>query len=107
MKAKRRVIPNFEACSVALITAFAFSSAPMARAQTTAPAYGSPATAAAKPMSASEADASFARADRNKDGKLSKEEADTLPALAQKFDMADADGDKFVSRAEFEKAVKP
>jgi EF hand len=103
MKAKRQVVRNFEACSVALITAFAFSSAPVARAQTAAPAYGS---TAAKPVSASEADASFARADRNKDGKLSKEEADALPVLAQKFDMADADGDKFVSRAEFEKAVR-
>lgn len=106
MKAKRQVVRNFEACSVALITAVAFSSAPLARAQTAAPAYGSAPTTAAKPVSASEADASFARADRNKDGKLSKDEADALPMLAQKFDMADADGDKFVSRAEFEKAVR-
>ena len=106
MKAKRQLVRNFEACSVALITAVAFGAAPAVRAQTAAPGYNAPGAMAPKPVSTAETDASFARADKNKDGKLSKEEADTLPALAQKFDQADADGDKFLSRAEFEKAVK-
>jgi EF hand len=106
MKAKRRVISNFEACSVAVITAFALTSAPLAGAQTPAPANTAPAAMAPKPVSTAEMDSAFARADKNKDGKLSKEESDMLPSLAQKFDQADADGDRFLSRAEYEKAVK-
>jgi Ca2+-binding EF-hand superfamily protein len=59
-----------------------------------------------KPMSAKEISDTFAKADANKDGKLDMKEADAVPGLAVRFDMADADGDKMISKAEFEKAMK-
>jgi Ca2+-binding EF-hand superfamily protein len=45
--------------------------------------------------------ASFARADTNGDGRLSKEEAKRLPALAARFDELDTDRDGLLSYAEF------
>jgi EF hand len=86
-------------------------------AQSTAPAMGGatpptdkPAAAAPaggdKPMSAKEMSAAFTKADANKDGKLDKAEAEGVPGLAAKFEQVDTDGDKMVSKAEFEKAIK-
>lgn len=74
-------------------------------AQSTAPAMeGSPATA--KPaMSAKDLMAAFTKSDTNKDGKLSKEEAAGVPGLVERFEAIDTDGDKFISKAEFEKAI--
>jgi EF hand len=85
-------------------------------AQSTAPAAGAmppttPAPAAApapaqKPMSAKEMDAAFIKADANKDGKLDRIEAEKFAGLPARFDQADTDGDKLVSKAELEKAMK-
>lgn len=82
-------------------------------AQSTAPAMGgaTPPAAAApsggdKPMSAKDMAAAFTKADGNKDGKLDKMEAEGVPGLAAKFEQVDADGDKMVSKAEFDKAMK-
>ena len=78
-------------------------------AQSTAPAMGAmpaPAASAAKPMSANELLAAFAKSDANKDGKLSKQEAEGVPGLSAKFDQVDMDGDKMVSKAEFEKTLQ-
>jgi EF hand len=79
-------------------------------AQSTAPAMGgatpAPAAAADKPMSAKDMAAAFTKADTNKDGKLDKMEAEGVPGLAAKFEQVDADGDKTVSKAEFEKGMK-
>jgi EF hand len=73
-------------------------------AQSTAPAMeGTPSTA---PMSAKELMSAFTKADANKDGKLSKEEAAGVPGLVSKFEAIDTDGDKFISKAEFEKAIQ-
>jgi hypothetical protein len=44
-------------------------------------------------------------ADANKDGRLDMKEAETVPGLAARFDMADTDGEKIISKAEFEKAM--
>jgi hypothetical protein len=86
-------------------------------AQTTAPATGgappamekpagaSPAPAE-KPMTSKEMMAAFTKADANKDGKLDKMESEGVPGLAARFEQIDADGDKMVSKAEFEKATK-
>jgi uncharacterized protein HemX len=48
----------------------------------------------------------FARADTDKDGKLNKQEAAALPAVAEAFDKADTDKDGFLSQAEFGELVK-
>ena len=74
-------------------------------AQSTAPAMeGSPPASA--PMSAKDLMAAFTKSDLNKDGKLSKTEAEGVPGLAAKFEAIDTDGDKFISKAEFEKAIQ-
>ncbi|MCJ0765592.1 EF-hand domain-containing protein [Variovorax terrae] len=124
MKAKRRCIPNFEARSVMLFTAWAFGSAlnvyaqaPDASsspasparpvAQMSQPADGQAAPAQKGKWSAKDVDAAFARADANKDGKISREEAQRFPAVAQRFDQVDLDHDGALSRAEFDQALKP
>jgi EF hand len=86
---------------------WAQSTAPTAGgAAPTAPTVPAPAAAADKPMSVKEMSAAFTKADANKDGKLDKIEAEGVPGLAAKFEQVDVDGDKFVSKAEFEKAMK-
>jgi hypothetical protein len=47
------------------------------------------------------AEAAFHRADTNKDGKLSREEAAVVPAVAARFDELDANKDGFLSLEEF------
>jgi EF hand len=49
----------------------------------------------------------FERADKNADGKLSKEEAENLPAIAQRFEQIDTDKDGAISKAEYLEALKP
>jgi hypothetical protein len=51
-----------------------------------------------QPTSAEDA---FRRADANKDGKLSREEAAAIPAVAARFDELDANKDGFLSLEEF------
>jgi hypothetical protein len=68
--------------------------ATVALAQDKAPAAGD-----AKARMAAEA--AFTKADANGDGKLSKEEAAKLPAIATKFDMLDKDKDGALTLAEF------
>jgi EF hand len=48
-----------------------------------------------------DAAAAFKKADANGDGKLSKAEAASLPAIAARFDELDADKDTFLNMAEF------
>jgi EF hand len=75
-------------------------------AQSTAPAMEGSAAGASSPMTAKELTAAFTKSDTNKDGKLSKEEAAGVPGLVAKFEIIDLDGDKFVSKAEFDKAIQ-
>lgn len=44
---------------------------------------------------------SFQRADANNDGQLSREEAQNLPAIFEKFDQWDHDGDGHIAEKEF------
>jgi EF hand len=93
---------------LAASTVWAQSTAPAAGAMppsTTAPPAAAQAPAP-KPMSAKEMDAAFTKADGNKDGKLDRIEAEKFAGLPARFDQADADGDKMVSKAELEKAMK-
>ncbi len=94
---------KFNTMSIAIISAAAMYM-PMAYAQTTAPSAPS-APAAASPDTAKYMEA-FARADKNADGKLSKEEAENLPAIAQRFDQIDSDKDGSISQAEYLAALK-
>lgn len=96
-------LTSFEARSLLLIASVTLGVAGNAYAQSTAaPATAAPATAAAD----AEVTAAFTKADKNRDGKLSKEEAATLPAVAANFERADADKDGMISAAEFGKAMK-
>ena len=63
---------------------------------------GGPAIAA-EPMAKDKVaiEAAFAKADANADGKLSKEEAAMLPAVAAKFAELDKNKDGFLTLAEF------
>ena len=107
-KRNQHFIPNFEARSVLLVAAITFGSVAGAQGQTTAP---SPSTSASAPaesipannVSASDINAAFDRADTNKDGKLSREEAENLPTVAQRFEQIDTNRDTFVSRDELSK----
>lgn len=76
-------------------------------AQSTAPAAGAPPAAMEKPMSAKDMSAAFVKADANKDGKLDKMEAEGVPGLVARFEQVDTDADKTVSKAEFDKVLKP
>jgi nucleoid-associated protein YgaU len=70
--------------AAAAALAVALASMPIAAQQATSPA-----------------EAAFKRADANGDGKLSKEEAARLPAIAAKFDELDKDKDGALSMSEF------
>ncbi len=93
---KRNLLAGAIAISILTTTAAVWAQSP-------APAMDA---APAKAMSTAELVAAFVKADANKDGKLSKQEAEGVPGLVAKFETIDTDGDKFVSRAEFDKAIQ-
>lgn len=47
----------------------------------------------------------FERADTNRDGQLSPQEATHVPAIAQRFKELDKDGNGLLSRSEFQKGA--
>ena len=116
MTSKLHFIPNFELRSVALLAALTVGAALSGHAQTTDSAavkspgtQSAPATPNASLKSAPtgpDMDAAFTRADTNKDGKLSRQEAARLPAVEQRFDVIDTNKDQSLSREEFETATK-
>lgn len=99
---KNHFIPNFELRSVVLMSTLALGGVSAAQAQSTATPMttGPSANATSK-----ELDAIFAKADVNKDGKLDKKEAQMMPAVADRFEQLDANGDGFISREEFSKTA--
>ena len=110
MTSKRHFIPNFDLRSVGLLAALTVGAALSSHAQPTdSGSVKPPATQSATPKAAApgqDADAAFTRADTNKDGKLSRQEAARLPAVEQRFDLIDTNKDQLVSREEFEAATK-
>ena len=112
-------IPGSGLRGVLLVAALAVSAAGAARAQTAPPSPASPtsppsqmapsaAPSAAVPQNRTtpkDVEAAFGRADANKDGKLDRQEAEHLPAVAQRFDQIDANHDTFISLAELTKAA--
>jgi hypothetical protein len=120
MKALQRRSYKFDTRSVMLFAALSLGGAGALHAQNPAspPQFG-PADKAAPqagakfsvgpggtpaPQAASTA-AAFERADANKDGQLSVQEAAQLPAISQRFQQLDADRNGALSRAEFEKGA--
>ena len=113
----KHFIPNFEVRSVLLVTAMVLSCATVAQAQTAAPLAADPAkpaqqmrtpgqgNAAAAKSGEKDVDAAFARADTNKDSKLDKQEAQSMPVIAERFEKLDVNSDGFLSRDEFGKAA--
>ena len=117
MKAIQRRTSVFDARSVLLFTALSLGGGAALQAQTApaaapkaqgGPSFG-PATSSPKfTVSPAKTDTAtaFERADVNADGKLSEQEAATLPAIANRFQQLDTDHDGSLSRAEFEKGAK-
>jgi hypothetical protein len=93
---------KFNAMSMAIIALAAWQIG-SAYAQTPPPA-AKPAAPSADTARYLEA---FERADKNADSKLSKEEAENLPAIAQRFEQIDVDKDGSISKAEYLEALKP
>jgi hypothetical protein len=88
--------------SIGLVSALAVVALPAA-AQGTAPAPMADKPAAAAPATGggdAKADAEFAKWDKDKDGKISKAEAERSP-LAAKFDAMDTDKDGSISKSEY------
>lgn len=75
-------------------------------AQSTPAAVTAGPAAAASAPAAKDMLAAFVKADANKDGKLTRAEAEGVPGLATKFEMVDTDNDGMVSKAEFDKALR-
>lgn len=100
MRVKKHSIPNFEMRSVLLLALLTLGTASSVRAQ-------APPGATIPPNRATPQDleAAFKRADTNKDGKLSRQEAEHFPAVAQRFAQIDTDHDTFISLAEFRRAA--
>ncbi|WP_040329523.1 calcium-binding protein [Acidovorax delafieldii] len=118
MKATQRRTSAFDARSVLLFTALSLGGGAALQAQTApaaahkaqggpsfGPATSSPNVTTGPSMGNSTASA-FERADVNADGKLSAQEAATLPAIANRFQQLDTDHDGSLSRTEFEKGAK-
>ena len=86
-----------QALRILSVTLGAFAVA--AHAQTT------PTNPGATTPSASPTTSAFMRADADGDGKLTRQEAARLPAIAAKFDALDKDKDGVLSQLEFDAGV--
>ncbi|MEX8192922.1 EF-hand domain-containing protein [Comamonas guangdongensis] len=108
-------ISSFEVLSVVLFSALTFGSTGAVLAQSMAHQnrermqLATAATVAnVQPASnaANSARAAFQRADTNRDGQLSAEEARHLPAVSQRFEEMDTDRNGQLSLAEFDKGIQ-
>ena len=118
MKAQQRRISSFDSRSVMLFAALALGGAGALQAQ----AQGAAGSSGGKSPAAQGSDApysygpgtgnpsraatnAFHRADADKDGKLSEQEATQLPAISQRFKELDTDRNGSLSPTEFEKGL--
>lgn len=106
----------FEMCSVLLLATLSGAGAaqspgpaPSGRAATNARAQPSPSTVViGTPASlrSTPLEAAFRRADRDNDGRLSRQETEHFPMLAERFEQFDRDHDGHLSRDEFQRAAQ-
>lgn len=109
-----RIVHGFDARSVVLMAALGLGGASALQAQTSSALPASSQGSTASPQRSSSpapprpavAEAAFERADANRDGKLSAQEADTLPAIGARFEQLDKDRDGFLSREEFDEGAQ-
>lgn len=135
MHVKRRRLPNFETCSVALFASMALYGPLPSRAQTAAPPAArsvlstssnvpspqrSGTSTSTTQLSGASSDQvippnrwtpeqlsqAFKKSDVNGDGKLSREEASVWAGLSKHFDEIDRNKDGSISSAEFDEALK-
>ncbi|KAB2897409.1 MAG: EF-hand domain-containing protein [Burkholderiaceae bacterium] len=104
---QRRTSFSFDTASLLLFAALSMGGAATAFAQTGGPSFGPGPSGTAQPAASSPVSQAFDRADTNKDGKLSPQEAAMLPAVGNRFAQLDTDKDGALSREEFEKGVTP
>lgn len=117
MKALQRRTYTFDTRSVMLFAALSLGGAGALQAQTpsSSPQGGAPSQQSGSKFSsgpsgapvkpAASSAAAFDRADANKDGQLSAQEAAQLPAISQRFKQLDADQNGALSRSEFQKGA--
>jgi EF hand len=114
-------IPNFEMRSVLVIASFAVSASVFSQTSVKPSALPGQSNSVAITTAADRAesavmvnqvrtssntvDAAFNRADTDRDGRLSRKEAEHFPMLSNRFDAIDTNRDSFISREEFNQAV--
>lgn len=116
MHVRKRRLPNFEACSVALFASMALygplpskaQNAPSSPALSATSAGGAGASPAipANRWTPEQLRRAFDQLDADADRQLSRKEASTLPGLARRFDQIDANKDGSISSAEFDESLK-
>jgi hypothetical protein len=103
MRVQNHSIPNvfhFDMRSTLLLALLTLGTMAAVHAQS-APAPAIPANR----VTTQDLEAAFQRADNNRDGKLSRQEAERFPAVAQRFEQIDTDRDSFISLDEFSRAA--
>lgn len=102
-------LTNFEVSSVALLATLVLGGAATlhlrARADETTSPKATPYVQVTG-ISSRSGSTAFQRADTNRDGKLSREEAERLPAVAETFQEYDRNKDGFLAPEEFEQAIR-
>lgn len=94
----------FDLRSVVLFTCLTVGGTSAVMAQTAQPAparNAAPAASQSAPLQPITASEAFARSDLDRNGELSREEAQNLPSVAEQFDAWDRDGNGKLSLEEF------
>ncbi|MFZ4289152.1 hypothetical protein [Variovorax sp. HJSM1_2] len=103
-------LTNFEVSSVALLATLVLGGAATlhlrARADEASSAKPNTPYVQVSGISSRSATLAFQRADNNRDGKLSREEAERLPAVAEVFQENDRNKDGYLQPEEFEQAIR-